>query len=464
MLFFKSKLEKGIEILNAKQFDEAVRCFSEIISKNPKDSQAQFWLAKAYFKKNDIAKTKESLLKCVGLNPSDDTVAGITEITNFKRIVSDQIYNTYLNFSPDGQKIIFISIRRDTNGDGRVNHLDNGGVYVIDADGKNERQIADDKYINSECSFSPDGKHAIYLSRRRDTNGDGVIDNKDAPGIYMFDLESAKEELLVSDASYNKKPIFSPDGTSVIFCAWRNVGGHAGVYSVDIKTKVVRELVRDFYEHTSPKMSADGRYVLYSSWRDDTYGDGKIDFRDSSAIYVTDLKGKSVIQLTKDKFDNSFPEFSPDYKKVVYLSRRRDTNGDGKIDALDFCGIYIAGIDKRKPEEIVPDKYYNKFPEFTKDGNSVVFLGSWRRKYRDKGKEIRDLYENKGIYIINIRDKKPTMLVGDKHFSSTLPRVSSNGKLAYLSWRKHTRRGIFIRDINKPPSSSELKEFIEENL
>ncbi|MBN1383582.1 MAG: PD40 domain-containing protein [Elusimicrobia bacterium] len=464
MLFFKSKLEKGVDILNSDRFDEAITFFSELISKNPKDFYAHFWLAKAYFKKNDIVKTKETLLKCSELYPSDDIVSGITEITNFKKIVSDQFYNTYLNFSFDGQKIIFISARRDTNGDGRINHLDNGGVYIIDADGKNEKQIMDDKYINSECSFSPDGRYAIYLSRRRDTNGDGIINNRDAPGIYVFDLESGIEEILVSDKTYNKKPVFSPDGKSVVFCAWREVGGHAGIYSVDIKTKAVTELVHDFYEHTSAKISLDGRYVLYSSWRDDTYGDGKIDFRDSSAVYITDLRNKSVIQLTKDKFDNSFPEFSPDYKKVVYLSRRRDTNGDGRIDALDFCGIYIVDIDKRNPVEIVPDKYYNKFADFTKDGNFIVFLGSLRRKYRDKDKEIRDLYENKGVYIVNIKTKKENVLVGGKYFSSTLPRVSSKGKIAYLSWRKHTRRGIFIRDIYKLPSPSELKEIIEENL
>ncbi|MFA5779273.1 MAG: hypothetical protein WC947_03980 [Elusimicrobiota bacterium] len=464
MIFFKSKLEKGIDFLKTGKYDDAIGHFLQMVSCDSKDCNAQFCLAKSYFKKNDIAKTKENLLKCLELQPDEEIIKEMVEITNFKKISSDQHYNTYLNFSSDGKKIIFTSVRRDTNGDGRVNHLDNGGIYVINSDGQNERQIVEDNYINSDCSFSPDGKSAVYLSRRRDTNNDGKIDNKDSAGIYIFDLEHGNEQLLVTDEIYNKKPIFSSDGQSVVFCGWRRFGGNSGIYSVDVKTKIITELVPDLYENTSPTISNDGNYILYSSWRDDTNGDGKIDFRDASAIYMTDIRNKQAVRLTKDNFDNSFPEFSPNGKKIIYLSRRRDTNGDGKIDSLDFSGVYVMDVGSKISEEIVPDNFFNKFISFTKDEENIVFLGSWRRKYRLKGKEIRDIFENKGIYIVNVKTKKTEMLVSDKYFSSSMPQVSSNNKLAYLSWRKHTRRGIFIRDIYKLPSVFELKEIIEQNL
>ncbi len=464
MIFFKSKLEKGIDFLKTGKYDDAIGHFSQMLSKDPNDCNAQFYLAKAYYKKNDIDKTKENLLKCLELQPDEEIIKEMVEITNFKKISSDQHYNTYLNFSSDGKKIIFTSVRRDTNGDGRINYLDNGGIYVIDSDGQNERQIVEDNYINSDCSFSPDGKYAVYLSRRRDTNNDGKIDNKDSAGIYIFDLENGDEQLLVTDETYNKKPIFAPEGQSVVFCGWRRSGGNSGIYSVDVKTKTIRELVPDLYENTSPAISNDGNYIVYSSWRDDTNGDGKIDFRDASAIYTTDIRNKQTVRFTKDKYDNSYPLFSHDGKKIIYLSRRRDTNDDGKIDSLDFSGVYVMDVESKISEDVVSDNFFNKFTSFTKDNENVVFLGSWRRKYRLKDKEIRDIFENKGIYIVNIKTKKTEMLVSDKYFSSSLPQVSSNNKVAYLSWRKNTRRGIFIRDIYKLPSVFELKEIIEQNL
>ncbi|MEW6556138.1 MAG: tetratricopeptide repeat protein [Elusimicrobiota bacterium] len=464
MFLFKSNLEKGIEILNTGKYDNAISHFSAMLSKNPDNCEAQFYLAKAYLKKGDTVKTKENLLRCIELKASDEIIQNITEITNYKKISSDQFYNTYLSFSNDGKKIVFISARRDTNNDGRLNHLDNGGVYIIDTNGRNEKQIVDDRYINSDCSFSPDGRYVIYLSRRRDTNNDGRIDSKDSPAIFIFDLEKGDEQVLVSDEIYNKKAVFSPNGKSVVFCGWRRLGGNSGIYSVDIKTKIISELVPDLYENTLPSISNNGQFVLYASWRTDTNGDGKIDFRDASSVYLTDITTKVTVQLTKDRFDNSFPEFSPDNKKIVYLSRRRDTNNDGKIDSLDFSGVYVLDIDKKIPEEIVSDNFFNKFPTFTGNIENIVFLGSWRRKYRIKDEVVRDLFENKGVFIVNLKTKKTDTLVNDNYFSSSLPQVSKTNKVAYLSWRKTTRRGIFIRDIFKLPSLSELKEIIQENL
>jgi Tol biopolymer transport system component len=466
MVFFKTKLQKSRELINAGKYDEAIRILSAAVSKKSDDEQLYFYLAKAYFEKNDIAKTKENLLNCLKFDLSDNLIEEIVEITNFKKIASDHNHNIFFNFSWDGSKIVFVSIRRDTNGDGRINQLDNGGIYVIGTNGKNERQIADDRYLNTDCSFSPDGGYVVYLSRRRDTNGDGKIDYKDSAVVYLFDLEKGEEQVLVSDESYNKKPVFTPDGQSVVFCSLRRLGRNYGVFSINIKTKELTELVSDLYENTAPSLSKDNRYVLYSSWREDKDGDGKIDFdfRDKSAIYITDIQDKVTVQLTKDRYDNSFPSFSPDDKEIVYLSRRRDTNGDGKIDSLDFWGIYTISLDKKIPEEIVADKYYNKFPSFTKDGESVIFLGSIRRESRCKNEEIRDTFENKSVFILNVRKKDVTQLTSTKYFSASFPQVSSTNKVAYLSWRKHTRRGIFIRDIYRLPTIPELKEIIEENL
>ncbi|MDD5687261.1 MAG: DPP IV N-terminal domain-containing protein [Elusimicrobia bacterium] len=464
MIFFKSILEKGKILLKTGKADEAIRLFSTMVSDKPENAQFRFYLAKAYFQKNDLIKTKENLLKCIKFNPNEEVVKNIAEITNFKKVSSDRYYNTFLNFSSDGKKIVFVSIRRDTNNDGLINNLDNGGIYIIDSDGKNEKLIVEDKYANSDCSFSPDGKYITYLSRRRDTNGDGKIDNKDSAGIYIYSLETGEEQFLITDETFNKKPAFLPDNKSVYFCSWRGIGGNSGIYSVDIKTKVISGLISDMYENTSPCISSNGQYVVYSSWREDTNKDGKIDFKDSSAIYITDIKKRTTTRLTGDKYNNSFPDFSFDNKNIVYLSRRRDTNKDGRIDSLDFCGIYIITIGDKKLQEIVSDKFYNKYPSFTSNGESIVFLGSLKGKSRNKDAEIRDIFENKGIYSINIKNKKMDILVSSNYFSSSFPKLSSSDKVAYLSWRKHTRRGIFIRDIYKLPTLAELKEIIEENL
>lgn len=464
MIFFKTKQDKGIELLNNGRYDDAIKVFSDLVSKNPQNPSLLYYLAEGYYKKNFLIEAKENLIECIRQSPSQEIINNITKITNFKKISSDRYYNSCLNFSSDGKKIIYVSRRRDTNGDGYINYLDNGCVYVVGIEGKDEKLIVEDKYHNSDCSFSSDGKYALYLSRRRDTNGDGKINAKDSAAIYIYDLEKNDERLLVSEKLFCRKPTFSPDNKSVIFCSWRRIGGNSGIYSINIKTNVISEVVSDKFENTAPAISNDGQYILYSSWRKDTNGDGKIDFRDASSIYLTDIMDRTTEEITRDMYDNSFPSFSPDDRYAMYLSKRRDTNNDGKVDSLDFNGIYITDLMSKKTEEIVSDNSYNKYPIFTEDGDSVVFLGSTRRNKNIRNIELKDVYQNKAIYIINIKNKKIETLVNNIFFSSSSPRVSKTGKLAYLSWKKHTRRGIFVRDIYKLPGLSELEEIIKENL
>jgi len=464
MIFFKTKQDKGVELLKNGRYDDAIRIFSELVSDNPKDARLLYYLAEGYYKKNDIFETRENLFECLEQFPDDEIIRKITGITNFKKISSDKYYNSCLNFSSDGQKIIYVSRRRDTNGDGYINFLDNGGVYVVDINGKNEKQIVEDKFHNSDCSFSADGRYALYLSRRRDTNGDGKINAKDSAGIYLYDLEKNEEELLVSDKLFCRKPMFTYDNKLVVFCSWRRIGGNSGIYSIDIKSKNIAEIVSDLYENTAPVVSNDSKYIIYSSWRQDTNGDGKINFRDASSIYITDIFHRTTKQITEDMFDNSFPSYSPDDKYALFLSKRRDTNNDGKIDSLDFNGIYIYDILNKKTEEIVSDNAYNKYPMFTNDNKSIVFLGSTRRKYNIKNVELKDIYQNKAIFLVNIKNREIETLTSNEFLSSTSPRVSGTNKIAYLSWKKNTRRGIFVRDIYKLPSIPELKEIVKENL
>ena len=56
-------------------------------------------------------------------------------------------------WSPDGRKIVFM-----TNRDG------NFEIYVMDADGRNQKRLTQNVYNDRFPSWSPDGKHIAYSS------------------------------------------------------------------------------------------------------------------------------------------------------------------------------------------------------------------------------------------------------------------------------------------------------------
>jgi len=459
-LFGKMKeVKKGQELLELGVFDEAIRQFSVAISQR-KDIGICYLLAEAYFNKGDFTNASKALKEVIALHPSEKMTWRICELTGMKKVVSDEYRNAFPSFSRDGKEIVFCSIRRDTNGDGVVDEKDNFGIYIIDVNGKNERQVVNDDYQNTYPSLSVDGRKIVYLSRRRDTNGDGKVDLLDNPGVYIKDLETGSENCIVSDQYHNKFPSFSPDGGKILFVSWR--GYNSGIYTVDIDGKNEKRIVSDEYDNTFPSFSPDGEKIVYSSWRRDTNKDGHIDLRDNSSIYIIDSEGRNEQEIVSDRYSNSFPVFSPDGTRIVYLSRRRDTNEDGKIDALDNSGIYTCDIKGRSEKCIVSDKFYNKFPSFSPDGKRIVFLSSEKseRKTHREG-----FFSWKGIHIVDIDGRNKRQIVSEKYYGNTYPVFSpSEEKILYLAWRAGTQRGIYLVDPNRLPGMDELKLLVEDNL
>jgi len=459
-LFRKIKeIKRGKELFELGIFDQAIKQFTIAISKR-KDVDTYYLLAEAYFNNGDLANTKSTLRELIGLGISEKMIKKVCELTGMKKIVSDEYYNIFPRFSPDGGEIVFCSIRRDTNGDGVVDRRDNSGIFIVDRDGMNERQIVSDDFLNTYPSFSPDGRKIAYLSRRRDTNEDGEVNLLDNPGIYIKDLERGDEKCVVSDRYHNKFPSFSPGGDKILFASWR--GYNSGIYMIDVDGKNEKQIVSDEYDNTFPSFSPSGRKIVYASWRRDTNRDGWIDLRDNSGIYVVDSDGKNEQEIVSDRYSNSFPVFSPDGTKIVYLSRRRDTNRDGKIDPLDNSGIYISDVRGRNEKCIVSDKSYNKFPSFSPDGEQILFLSSDKPYH---GRPGEGFFGWKGIYLVDISGRNKHEIISKKYYGNTSPFFStSREEILYLAWRKETKRGVYLADTNTLPTLQELKSLVEDNL
>jgi len=453
------EIKRGKKLFKLGAFDQATKQFSMAVSKR-RDINTYYLLAEAYFNNKDFANTKKILQEIITLGPSEEIIEKICELTGLKKIVSDEYYNAFPAFSPAGNKIVFCSIRRDTNSDGVIDRRDNFAIYIIDGDGKNEGQIVNDDSQNTYPSFSPDGNKIVYLSRRRDTNGDGKVDLLDNPGVYIKDLNGKGERCIVSDEYHNKFPSFSPDGDKVLFASWREY--NSGIYTIDIDGKNEKQMVSDEYDNTFPSFSPNGQKIVYASWRRDTNRDGKIDLHDNSSIYIIDSDGRNERELASDRYSNSFPVFSPDGTKIVYLSRRRDTNKDGKIDSLDNSAVYICDTKGKNKKCLVSDKSYNKFPSFSPNGKKILFLSSGKSHRRTPGEGF---FGWKGIYTVDINGRNKCQVISGKYYGNTNPIFSpTQEKILYLAWKEGTQRGIYLADLTTLPKLQELRSLIEDNL
>lgn len=119
------------------------------------------------------------------------------------------------SWSPDGKRLAFVSSR----------HGDISQIYVMDADGRHQRRITDDLVDKLTPSWSPDGKRIAYASGN---------------GIYVMDSDGKKQRKL-TQVMGDRRPTWSPDSDAIAFQSFRH--GGPGIYTIDVRTRNIHTLV-----------------------------------------------------------------------------------------------------------------------------------------------------------------------------------------------------------------------------
>lgn len=139
------------------------------------------------------------------------------------RLTFEKGYDGGPFFSPDGSKIVFRASRPVTqeqiadyndlveNGYVRPTALE---IFVMDADGKNMKQITNLDKASFAPFFHPSGKKIIFSSNY---NGDNPRDFN----LFMINTDGTGLERITFNPSFDGFPMFSPDGKYIVFASNR---------------------------------------------------------------------------------------------------------------------------------------------------------------------------------------------------------------------------------------------------
>ena len=176
-------------------------------------------------------------------------------------------------WSPDGRRLAF------TRGQG------GGSVYVVNADGSEERNVT--RGSVRDFAWSPDGRRIAFDSVR-DGNSEIYVVNADGSGLRR----------LTRNAGPDFAPAWSPDGRRIAFA------GSRGIHVMNADGSGQRNLMRKPTRDFAPTWSPDGRRIAFVSNRD-----GNLE------VYVMNADGSGQRNLTRSPWNEGSASWSPAQKK-----------------------------------------------------------------------------------------------------------------------------------------------------
>ena len=140
-----------------------------------------------------------------------------------------------------------------------------------------------------------------------------------------------------------------------------------------------------------------------------------ISSQNNEDIYIGDIAGENMMQLTFDEAADSFPLWTADSKRIIFASSRNSSNG-----------IYVKNADGTGEVELLSNE--NALPtSLSSDGKTLILI---------KGGDIG---------MLNIEGDKDIKLLLQEKYTETVPLISPDGKwIAYMSDELGTY-GIYVR-------------------
>jgi Tol biopolymer transport system component len=118
-------------------------------------------------------------------------------------------------------------------------------LWIMKADGSNQRQITTNSRNNHHPAVTPDGRYIVFTSDRRGT-----------PNIWRVDIDGSNPKQLTS-GSGETNPNCTPDGKGVVYTLLG--AGKPTVWRVSIDGGAPQQLINDYA--TTPATSPDGKSI-----------------------------------------------------------------------------------------------------------------------------------------------------------------------------------------------------------
>ncbi len=309
---------------------------------------------------------------------------------------------------------------------------------------------------NAEAYWSYDGKHIVF--QRTDPKEGLMCDQIFIGKVPQSANEKFEYRMVSTGKGRTTCPYFTKDGKNIIYASthlaadscppvpdrkkygnkyiWPLYDSY-DIFMADLNGKIVKQLTNAKGYDAEPTLSPDGKMMIYTSDKE-----GDID------LYIMDLKTGKEKRVTNTPGYDGGAWFSPDGKKIIWRASRPKSETEIKeykdllaenLVAPTNMEVFVADADGSNVKQVTAFGQANWAPTFMPDSKRIIFASNHEYK--------RGFPFN--LYTINEDGSGLSKVSRDKGFDA-FPMFSPNGKKIIFSSNRNnggTRdTNVFIAD------------------
>lgn len=282
-----------------------------------------------------------------------------------------------------GERLIFQSDNKNwTKGCDQIFVLDT----KLEADSTKRKLISTGNGRTTCAFFMPDNTSVLYASTHLAMDSCPPVPVKESGkyvwpiypeyDIFQADLTGKIIKQYTTELGYDAEATVSPAGDKIIFTSTRS--GDLDLWMMNIDGTGLKQITNTLGYDGGAAFSADGKQIVWRASRPSTPEDIK-KYREllqrdlveptNLEIFVADVDGGNVRQVTKLGNANWAPYFHPDGKRVLFCSNHKSNIG------FPF-NIFMINVDGTGLEQVTHDTQFDSFLMFSPDGKKVAWCSN----------------------------------------------------------------------------------------
>lgn len=184
-------------------------------------------------------------------------------------------------------------------------------IYLMNADGSNQRQLTNSSDYDDEPDLSTDGQWIAYESKASDNTWRIVVMRSDGSSARVL-VEGGRQ------------PAWSPDGR---YLAYETTGFPQQIWIMDVASESIWQLTHNDRDSRAPSWSPDGRQIVFMSRIDGFW-----------QLFTINVDTGAEQQFTFSSIHKRFPAWSPTENLIAYSTAFDNQPMPGDVWVIEPSG------------------------------------------------------------------------------------------------------------------------------